>query len=289
MNKSQAKKHNRLCGEEAISRGNLYFLGFCLKHRHQQYRVRHTPTRWYTECTICSREHELVKYGRKHKDPIELERIRKNRVIFEKAWRNGKEFVQATCRYHGQTTYKLTLTNQQTKAINCMACATCRRKFSLNVKRGQIPDLIQWVVMDMDGKIPEPSKIKLPETDQQIISQIGKNKAYTDADYAWPQHRTGSANVSKINKWRFTLRPDFLYKKQVDPEYLLLGSMADSLPPYRKITTINVVRLQNPAEDTIDCYPIPEGFTLFSQSDWYKDGSETVRLEQYFPVINIKN
>lgn len=289
MNKSQAKKHNRLCGEEAVARGKIHFLGFCLKHRDQQYRVRHTPTRWYTECTICTKENELVKYGRKHKDPIELERIRKNREIFARAWRKGKEFVQATCKYHGQTTYKLTLTKQQNKAINCMACTTCRRKFSLNMQRGQLAELIQWVVMDSEGKVPEPAKIKLPETDRQIVSHIGKNKAYTDADYAWPQHRTSSANVAKITKWRFTLRPDFLYKKQVNPEYLLLGSMADSLPTYRKLTTINVVRLKNPAEDVIDCYSIPEGFTLFSQSDWYEDGSETIRLEQYIPVINTKN
>ena len=289
MNKSQAKKHNRLCGEEAIARGNTHFLGFCLKHHNQPYRVRITATRWYTECTICTKEHELIKYGRKHKDPIELERIRKNRVIFAKAWRKDKRLVQATCKYHGRTTFKLTLTNQQTKAINCMACSACRRRFAVIKSKGQLPELIQWVVMDLDGKVPDPKKIKLPETDKQIASQIGKNKAYTDAVNPWPMHRTGDANVEKISRWRITLRPDFLYKKQPDPEFLLLGSMADSLPNFRKITTINVVRLKESAEDTVDCYKIPAGFTLFSESDWYMDGSTSIKLEQYIPVINSKN
>ena len=89
--------------------------------------------------------------------------------------------MQATCKYHGQTTFKLTLTNQQTKAINCMACSACRRRFAVIKSKGQLPELIQWVVMDLDGKVPAPKKIKLPETDKQLANQIGKNKAYTDA------------------------------------------------------------------------------------------------------------
>ena len=289
MNKTQAKKHNRLCGEEALARGNTYFLGFCLKHHAQQYHIRITPTRWFSECTICTRENALIKYGRKHKDPIELERLRKNRVIFAKAWRKDKRYVQATCKYHGQTTYKLTITNQLTKALNCMACSACRRRFSLIRSKGQLPELIQWVVMDSDGKVPDPKKIKLPETDKQISSQIGRNKAYTDAVNPWPMHRTGNAKVQKISRWRIALKPDFLYKKQPNPEFLLLGSMAETLPNYRKITTINVVRLKESAEDTVDCYKIPAGFTLFSESDWYTDGSTSIKLEQYIPVINSKN
>ena len=143
--------------------------------------------------------------------------------------------------------------------------------------------------MDLDGKVPDPKKIKLPENDRRIANQIGKNKAYTDAVKPWPMHRTGAAKVEKISSWRIALRPDFLYKKEPNPEFLLLGSMADSLPNFRKITTINVIRLKESAEDVVDCYKIPDDFTLFSESDWYIDGSTSVRMEQYIPRIKDKN
>ena len=65
--------------------------------------------------------------------------------------------------------------------------------------------------------------------------------------------------------------------------------MADSLPNFRKITTINVIRLKESAEDVVDCYKIPDDFTLFSESDWYIDGSTSVRMEQYIPRIKDKN
>lgn len=131
MTERQRLRNNRLCKEEAVSRGKTEFKGVCPEHGLTTYVIgSNGADRGFDhKCRLCKNATKTRFAMRNYvKDKDNHARKQRNRKKLFAAMRAGKLEVKLECQYHGLTMFWISASCKRSYCRKCRAEQSARRR-----------------------------------------------------------------------------------------------------------------------------------------------------------------